>query len=59
MMFGSRRSWENDKGGTRKGMRKALRKEKVISLYAKDGLLLAHYEEDTVEFMKKCHSYQV
>ena len=26
-------------------MRKALRKEKVISVYAKDGLLLAHYKE--------------
>ena len=31
-------------GGTRREMQRALRKEKVISVYAKDGLLLAHYE---------------
>ena len=45
MMFKSRRCWKNDMGGTRRGMQRALRKEKVISVYAKDGLLLTHYEE--------------
>ena len=44
-MFGSRRSRGNNKGSTRKGMQRALREENAISVYAIDGLLLAHYEE--------------
>ena len=45
MMFESQKCWKNYMGGTRRGMQRALRKEKVILVYAKDALLLAHYEE--------------
>ena len=40
-----RKSWRNDKGGACRGMWRALREEKVASVYVADGLLLAHYEE--------------
>ena len=44
-MFGSRKSWRNDKGGACRGMWRALREEKAASVYVADELLLAHYEE--------------
>ena len=40
-------------GGTRRGMQRALRKEKVILVYAKDALLLAHYEEGHDRFREE------
>ena len=45
MMFGSRRSKGDDKGGTRRRMWGAPRKEKFVQMLATDGLLLAHHEE--------------
>ena len=44
-MLRSQRNWGNDKGGVHWGMRRALREEKVLSVYVTDRLLLAHYEE--------------
>ena len=44
-MFRSQRSGGNNKGSACKGMQRALREENAISVYAIDGLLLAHYEE--------------
>ena len=44
-MFGTQRSGENDKGGTRRRMRETPKKEKVVQMLATDGLLLAHYEK--------------
>jgi len=44
-MFGSRRSWGNNKGSACRGMQRALKEEKAISVYVVDGLLLAHYKE--------------
>ena len=45
MMFESRRSKGNDKGGTCKRMRGAIRKEKVVQMPTTEGLLLAHHEK--------------